>query len=333
MHMGSEKESVWVGFDLGGTKMLATVFDGQFNSLGRRRRRTKGHEGVENGLKRIFDTIRQALDEAGVEASDVAGIGVGVPAPVDLEEGVILEAANLGWENVALREALTEEFGCPAAVLNDVDAGVFGENRFGAARKARSVIGIFPGTGIGGGCVYEDRILHGHGISCLEIGHVQVQADGRLCGCGRYGCLETVASRLAIAAEAAMAAYRGEAPHLMEQTGTRLIDIRSGALAEAIEAGDKAVERIVRRAAEQIGIAVANVVHLMAPDVIVLGGGLVEAMPDLYVKTVSKTAEQRVMDAYRGTFNVVAAELGDNASVLGAAAWVRKVAEEAAPVS
>jgi glucokinase len=233
----------------------------------------------------------------------------------------VLEAVNLGWEDMPLREALEREFGCPVAVANDVDVGVFGEYRFGAARSARTAIGVFPGTGIGGGCVYKGKIFRGKYSSCMEIGHIQINPHGKLCGCGRYGCLETEASRLAISAEAAKAAYRGEAPYLREHAGADLNEIRSASLAEAIKAGDVVIEQIVRRAAEKIGIVVGNVATLICPDVVVLGGGLVAAMPDLFVETVANMARNVAMPPLAKLFRVVAAELGDDASVKGAAAW------------
>ena len=132
----------------------------------------------------------------------------------------------------------------------------------------------------------------------MEIGHIQVQPEGRVCGCGQRGCLETVASRLAISAEAASAAYRGEAPHLLEMAGTDLSSIKSGVLAKAIKAGDAVVERIVRNAAQHLGGAIAGVVNLLAPDVVVLGGGLVEAMRDLILDEVRKTVDNRAMKSF-----------------------------------
>ncbi len=320
----TQSKKYWLGFDLGGTKMLAVVFDAKFRPLGRKRKRTKGHEGEKVGVTRIIQTIRQALEEAKIEPGQLSGIGVGCPGPVDLENGVIHEAVNLGWNDVPLKQLLHDEFQCPVEIANDVDAGVYGENRFGAAEGARTVIGVFPGTGIGGGCVYEGSILRGKNISCLEIGHIRVRQGGRRCGCGSRGCLETEASRLAISAEAAKAAYRGDAPHLLRLAGTNLTDIRSSVLAESVQAGDKIVEGIIKDAAEAIGEAVASLVHLIAPDVVVLGGGLVEAMPDLYLKSVRDRSKSSVMKAYVDTFRVVAAKLGDDATTMGAAAWVER---------
>jgi glucokinase len=314
----------WVGFDLGGTKMLAKVYDTSLESLGSERKKTKGGEGAEAGLSRIADTIRAALEAAECDPATLAGIGIGCPGPVDMEKGIILSPPNLGWDRTNVRQRLEKEFGCPVVVLNDVDAGVYAEYRFGAAKKARTVLGVFPGTGIGGGCIYDGEILHGKGISCFEIGHLPVMPDGPLCGCGQRGCLEAVASRLTIASIAARSVYRGQAPNLKKSAGTDVSEIRSGVLAKAIADGDTVVEEIVRRAAQQIGVALAGMIHLIAPDVIVLGGGLVEAMPDLLLGEVEAAARDRVMPAFRGTFKVVATKLGDDAGVLGAAAWVRK---------
>ncbi|MBW3598449.1 MAG: ROK family protein [Planctomycetes bacterium] len=319
----------WIGFDLGGTKMMAAVLDGDMKPLGKERKKTKGHEGVEIVLERIIKTIRDALADAEAAPSRLAGIGVGCPGPLDLERGVVIDAPNLGWKNVPLKEVLEKAFDCPAVIANDVDAGVFGEYHFGAGKNARCVIGVFPGTGIGGGCVYEGKILRGRNRTCMEIGHVQVVPYGPLCACGQRGCLETVAGRMAIAAESAKAAFRGDAPHLMETAGADLANIRSGALASSIKAGDKVIERIVREAAGRIGVAVASVIHLLAPDVVVLGGGLVEAMPDLFVGSVAKSANKHVMASYVDSFRVVPCALGDDSTMLGAAAWARDVVSAA----
>jgi glucokinase len=124
----------WVGFDLGGTKMMAAAFSGEFRLLGRKRRKTKGAEGVKAGLDRIVETIRDALDEGQVKADQLSGIGVGCPGNIDLEKGTLIDSANLGWKNFPIQDALQKAFGCPVVVLNDVDAGVYGEYRFGAEK-------------------------------------------------------------------------------------------------------------------------------------------------------------------------------------------------------
>ena len=158
----------WLGFDLGGTKMLSAIFDKKMQIVARRRRKTKGSEGAVAGVARIIETMERNLSEAGVSAKQLRGIGIGCPGPVNPQKRRILLAPNLGWRNVDIGDALQNHFGCPVAVLNDVDAGVYGEYRVGAGKGASTVVGIFPGTGIGGGCVYKGLILQGASITCME---------------------------------------------------------------------------------------------------------------------------------------------------------------------
>lgn len=326
--MTDKTDKFWVGFDLGGTKMLTIAYDKDWNVLGRRRRKTRGgREGSDKGTVRIGSTIDRLLDENDLDRKRMAGIGIGCPGPIDLEKGKILTTPNLGWDDVQVGDYLQKKFDCPVVVLNDVDAGVYGEYQFGAAKGSRCAVGIFPGTGVGGGCVYEGKILQGAGVSCMEVGHTRISSSGRGSGIEMSGTLEAESSRLTIAAEAAKAAQRGDAPFLKKETGTDLADIRSGALAESIK-HDKAVRRLVEQAAESIGIGVVNIVHVLCPDTIVLGGGLIEAMEDLIVGTVSKTAKSQVMSVYKDRFQVVAAKLGDDAGVQGAAAWARRQLED-----
>lgn len=315
------KNKIWVGFDLGGTKMLCQAFDSSFNALSREREKTRGHEGVNVGLERIASVIRATLSKLQFEPSELGGIGIGCPGPLDLDAGIILSAPNLGWNQVPLKSFLETQFQCPAFILNDVDAGVYGEYRFGAGQGARCLLGVFPGTGIGGGCVYAGELLRGRTGSCMEIGHMQVAPEGPLCGCGRRGCLEAVSSRLAISAAVIQAAYRGEAPYLMKHFGTDLAKIRSKALSESIANGDERVREIILNAARQIGIAVGNAVNLLLPEKIVLGGGLVGAMPELFVEPVHQAAKKRAMPSFEDSFEVLAGKLGDDAATIGAAAW------------
>ncbi len=319
---------IWIGFDLGGTKMLAVAYGPEDaaalpgSELGRRRRKTKGREGSDAGIERIGSTIDRLIDENDLSKHTIAGIGIGCPGPIDLDKGKLLMTPNLGWDNVDVRGYLGKKFNCPVAVINDVDAGVYGEYRFGAARGARCVVGLFPGTGIGGGCVYEGRILHGAGISCMEVGHMRINNTGRRSGIAMGGTLESEASRLAIAGEAAKAAMRGDAPTLLADVGTDIADIRSGALADAAKK-DPAIAELIEQAAENIGYAVVNLIHLLSPDHIILGGGMVEAMEKPFLSTVTKIAEANVMAPYRNRFKIAAAALADDAGVLGAAAWAK----------
>ena len=276
-------------------------------------------------MERIESTILKVLDEEDILPEQLAGVGIGCPGPVEWDTGVVRIAVNLGWENVPVGKYLQDKLNCPVAVLNDVDAGVYGEHVAGAGKGARSTFGLFPGTGIGGGFVYDGQILRGKVMSCMEVGHIKICGSERPGATGMTGTLETEGSRLAIAGELAKLAFRGEAPHLFDAVGTELRSIRSKTIAESIEKGDKEVEAVVERACEMIGYAIANVVLMLCPDRIVLGGGLVEAMPDLFVKHVYRVAKQHVFDCYKDEFDIKAAELGDDAATIGAASWIQNV--------
>jgi glucokinase len=315
---------VWIGFDLGGTKMMAVVFDDQLNVLGRKRRRTRSRGAKELTLERLSETIQIALKDAEVTVDQIAGIGAGCPGPLDLEKGRILEAPNLGWKDVDLQAFLEKEYDCPAFVCNDVDAGVFGEYTAGAAVGSRSALGVFPGTGIGGGFIYDGKVFHGTRSTCMEIGYMQLTSEGPAAGAGPPGSLEGLASRLAISAEAAKAVYRGQAPHLKELAGTDLANIRSSTLAESIKAGDKVIGDIVSRAAELVGWGIGSLINILAPDVVVLGGGLVEAMPKLYLNAVEKGIRRNVLPSMAGQHKLKVAELGDYSTVTGAAAIAKR---------
>ena len=328
--MSDNSQDYWIGFDLGGTKMLAVVFDKDFKRVGKARKKTKGNEGMAAGLKRINAVIEGAIEDAKITREQVKGLGIGCPGPLDLKKKVIRSAPNLGWEDVPIGKSIESEFGFPVTVANDVDAGVFGEYTFGAGKGARCLIGIFPGTGIGGGCVYEGKLFVGANCTCMEIGHIPMRAQGDIDGAGNHGSLESVASRLTIAAQCALAAYRGQAPNLLADAGTDVANIRSGAISDAVKKGDKVVKEIVEDACEHLANSVVTMVHLMAPDMIVFGGGLIEAMEDVMLPEIKKRATKKILPAMRDVFKLTAAELGDDAGVMGAAALAKQAVELAA---
>ncbi len=320
-------EKYWIGFDLGGTKMAATVFDEDMKVLGNARKKTRAYEGLEPTLNRMGKVVEKAVEDAGLEMDKIKRIGIGTPGSLDLKHGVILNAPNLGWDTVALKKEMKKRTGCRIVLMNDVDAGIYGEYTSGAGQGGRCVVGVFPGTGVGGGCVLNGKVLTAGKSSCMEIGHLPLIPNGAVCGCGLRGCLETVASRLAIASAAAAAAIRGEAPYLLENTGTDVTKIRSKALSRSIENGDKAVEQIVRDAAYWIGTAAAAVTNLLVPDIIVIGGGLAEAMPDLFQEEVKRGVKDRALQ-FNEPVSIRIAQLGDDAVVTGAAAWARIINPE-----
>ncbi|MBX7257146.1 MAG: ROK family protein [Candidatus Hydrogenedentes bacterium] len=307
-----------VGLDIGGTKIMSCVFDHKFKVVGRCRKKSRSEKNAnEKPEDRIFKIVKESIADAG--GVSIRGIGVGSPGPVNPAEGLIIDTPNLGWKRFPLADILTKEFKVPALIENDVNAGTYGEWCFGEVQDSKNVLGIFPGTGIGGGIIIDGKLIHGFTGGAGEVGHMTIEVNGPYCGCGKRGCLEAVASRIAIAAEVSAIAARGDSPFILKNCGTDLGNIRSGMLAKAIEAGESMVEGVVRKAAYYTGIAVGNAMNFFSPEAVVLGGGLVEAMPELYLDEVKRAVKEHAMPSIRKGVRIVKARLGDDAAVMGAA--------------
>lgn len=307
---------VIVGVDIGGTKMMAAVYDRGFNKIGVSRKRSKDKKSGESE-GRALTVIQEALQNAGNPV--LKGIGVGAPGPLDPHTGVIIDTPNLGWKNYPIADILGRAFKVPVVLDNDVNVGTYGEWRSTELCTCRHVLGIFPGTGIGGGIIINGKLLHGFSGAAGEIGHMTIMPDGPYCGCGKRGCLEAFASRIAIAKEVAALAARDDAPFILEKCGVNLNEIRSGVLARAIEAGETKVESVVRQAAYVLGMAVGNLINILSPEAVVLGGGLVEAMETLFLEEVSRGVRDHAMPFLRKDVQIRAAKLGDDAVAMGAA--------------
>ena len=320
----NQKDDFIIGFDLGGTKMIGSVLDSELKVVAGSRMKTDAQEGGEAVFERIVKTIAAALQEAGLEASQLACIGIASPGPLDSENGVILNTPNIGFNNFPIADRLVKEFGVPVVLENDVNAGTYGEFVQGAARGFRHVVGIFPGTGIGGGLILDGKLFRGATGNAGEIGHMIIQTDGPLCGCGQYGCVEALASRTALAKDVAALAGSGDSPYVFSKAGTNFKGYKSSVISKAIERGDKQVERVVKRSAEFLGVAMANCVNLLSPEIIVLGGGLVERLGDWYVQIAEKSMRAHTMAHLTVGVKVVQAALGDRAAIVGAVCLARE---------
>ena len=310
-----------IGFDLGGTKMYAVVFDEDLKEVGSARVPTDGHKGQKDGLRRIVGTAEDALKDAGLKAKDVGAFGIGCPGVVDFDRGILCGAANLGWGDVEIARYIKSKLGVKATVLNDVDAGTYAEYAMGSGRGSRSLLGIFPGTGVGGGFVYEGKILRGKAVSCMEIGNLRLAGTTLEGKADEAVRLEALAGRLGVAAACATEAARGGAPSVMELAGTDIKAIKSGVIRKSIDSGERAVLRIMKRSIAYLGLGVSAVVDLLAPDMIVLGGGLVEKMPELYIDGLRESIRRTASRALAEDVEICVAKLGDHAVAMGAAAY------------
>lgn len=318
------KRNYTIGIDVGGTKILTGILDQDQNVVGRAKKKTKVEEGVEAVLVRIVDTVNEALKAAGVGADQVQTVGICVPGPALPDEGIIIEAPNLGWHNLNIIEFLVKTIGRPAYLSNDVTAGTWAEFSMGAGRGARNLLGVFVGTGIGGGLIIDGRLYEGSGRLAGEIGHICLNPQGPICGCGRHGCLEAYASRTAMTRDIRAALDRGITSSIVKEIEPGDRQIRSRQLKQAFNAGDRVVVDVVKQAAYHLGIGLGSLANVLNPDCIVLGGGVVEAFGDSYVKQVNASFKRFAFESVYKNAKLVQAALGDDAGVVGAALLARR---------
>lgn len=312
-------EKFAVGVDLGGTKILAGVVNmstGQLISAAKKKTRV-----IEEGgelIKRIASCISESMEIAGVEPKKIVGIGVGAAGMVDRERGILLAAANIGTNDLPIAEPLSSQFGLPVRLGNDVEVATLGELHYGAGRDCDNFVCMFIGTGIGSGIVNNGKIYRGGYGTAGEVGHIVVMPDGLPCGCGGYGCLETYASRTAIAKTVLYDINHGMDTVLRDKIDPTKGILRSKAIAQALEMGDASTLRAITQAAQFLGIGLATVINFYNPKRIILGGGLVEAVPHFF-DLAELEARRRALRIPSRKTEIVRAELGDYAGTIGAA--------------
>ena len=325
MAEASTKAEYVVGVDLGGTKILSGVFDHSLECIGTAKLSTKSQRGVDKVVERIARCAQDAVDEADLTFKQVAGVGIGAPGSVDFDSGTVLFAPNLeGWKEISLKKELEKALGVPVFVENDCNISALGVYVAELKSKPRSMVGIFVGTGIGGGFIIDGELYSGSGHTAGEIGHMVLEVSGPKCGCGNKGCFEALASRTAIFQQIKAGVKDGQKTILTEMLGDDLADLRSGDLRKAIRRGDKFVDRIIEGAAEYIGIATANLVNVLNPEVVVLGGGVIEALADEMMSVIVETTKDYAMAGALKGVEIIASKLGDNAGITGAAVLARK---------
>lgn len=308
------------GVDLGGTKIQTVVTDEGGKVLGSSRRPTPTQGGPQDVIDAIAGAVREAATDAGAPVGELAGVGVGSPGDVDDAAGTVTSARNLpGWEgSFGVADALGSDLGGLAVSLgNDVDVATLAEHRLGAGRPYSSLLGVFWGTGVGGGVLLDGELWHGR-ASAGEIGHMVVELGGARCPCGREGCMEAYAGRGAMEAQARQEVADGgdtELFAIMEKRGrTRLT---SGVFARALKHGDEMAIRLIDRAVEAIGAAAASAVNLLDVEAVIVGGGLGTRLGEPYAERIKAAMMPHLFTDYRPPA-VHTAALGDLGGAVGA---------------
>jgi glucokinase len=322
----TEKRDVILGVDLGGTKILAGVFTPQLKLLQTAKLSTKSSRGFDSVVERIHRCVLDAVDEADLSPKQIKAIGIGAPGAVEPEKGEVIFAPNLQWKNAPLKKELEKRLDVPVFVENDCNVCTLGVQEVELKGKPRHLLGLFLGTGIGGGLILDGKLYGGFNRTAGEVGHMVILVGGPKCGCGNNGCFEALASRTSIFRELHRRIKEGEKSLLTEmlQPGEDVLDLKSGDLRKALRRGDKLVEKVIEDAAEYTGIAVANLVNIFSPEVVVLGGGVMDALEDEMLSIITETAKDYAMPGTMKDVDIIATRLGDQAGITGAAVLAKQ---------
>jgi glucokinase len=312
-----------IGVDLGGTKTETALVDAEGQIAGRQRTPTEAAKGPDH----VIETIVSMVETHYLRNADlpVCAIGIGVAGQVDSEQGIVRRAPNLDWRDFPIRERLEAALRLPVAALNDVQAITYGECRCGVGLGARNLVCVFAGTGVGGGIVIDGKLVRGTSGNAGEFGHMTIERNGPLCSCGNRGCLEAFVGGWAVARRAreAAAAEPMRAAALLRLAGGETANITAALVAKAATQGDALARALVAEIGTALGVGLASVADALNPELLILGGGIVEGMPDL-VEIAEQELRRRALAAALQPLRVVRSELGADAGVIGAALFARE---------
>jgi glucokinase len=312
-----------MGIDIGGTNLVVGLvpFEGG-TPEGLRTRATHPERGADAAVVDVArmaeEAIRETLAKHDGTRSDVVGVGIGCPGPLDLDAGVVVETPNLGWDGYPIRDRISEALGLPASLDNDANCATYGEWWLGAGRGAASLVGITLGTGIGGGVIIDGRMVRGASGCAGEVGHMTIDLNGRRCACGNYGCLEAYASGPNIAARAREGIEVGYESSIRDMVEGELDRITAVTVYEALVAGDPYAQEIMAETAKFLGAGVANLVNLLSPERVVLVGGVTRAGAHL-LTPLRAEVRRRAFAWAANACQILLGELPDTAGVIGAA--------------
>lgn len=305
-----------IGIDLGGTKILIALVERKtgkiINSI---KKKTKKEKGPESIMKKMTEGLDELLKN--INISEISSIGVGTAGQVDRKNGILIAAPNLDCYDLDIKGILSKEFDIPVFVGNDVEVAALGEQKFGAAKGCNDFVCVFVGTGVGSAIVKDGRFIQGASGTAGEIGHIIVDLNGRQCACGAHGCLEAYASRSAIEKRIEGALKKGR-KSCISQYLEKGKSITSSMIKKSIENDDELVTQCVTEAAEYLSNGLASIINFINPELIILGGGLIEAVDYFYEITIKK-ARAKCLPISAQKIKFAKAALGDYSGVIGAA--------------
>jgi glucokinase len=303
--------------DMGGTKILASVINSQKGIVARLKKPTNIESGVKSYVKDIAALVLKLVQNNKLKKQNVLAVCLGVPGSVNPNTGIIGLAPNLGLKNYNMKSKLEELIPYPVLIENDVNLGALGIKYHGVGKNSKNFLSVFIGTGIGGGIIIDDKIYRGKNFVAGEIGHMLVHKNGPKCGCGKRGCFEAIASRTAMVNHIINDVKKGKKKSVLSGLIKSNERIKSGALRKALDSGDKVVTKRITEACETIGDVLASITNLMNFDMIVLGGGVIEALEKFMLPIIKREFQNHVLaDSAKG-IKIVASKLGDDAAIYG----------------
>ena len=317
----------WIGVDLGGTKILAGLYDADLKLLARSKQPTSSEGGPGAVFGRIAQAVEAVVREAKIDAADIKGMGLGIPGQIEVGRPVVRFAPNLGWRNVNVTEQLPPEWTWPVAIENDVRMGTFGEFSAGAAKGARHVFGIFVGTGVGGGLILDGKLYNGFNGHAGEVGHIVLH--------WRKGeTLEGIAGRKFQMKRAKQLLEDAPKKVRKDWKGIDPDRVKSSQLAELYDKSDPVATAVVGDASMAVGAAIGSIVNLLSPEVVVVGGGVAGALGESFVEHVWEVAGRYILPDAASGVRCVPASLGDDSGIVGCAAFAQlKFAKPHAPAT
>lgn len=308
-----------IGIDVGGTNVKIALVDEKGKIIYSNSVPTYAKMGYEYTVNNIKQAIRDLMKETNTTEKNIEGIGFDFPGQVDCKTGVVKLAPNIpGWVNVPIAQMIEEEFHIPTRIDNDVRCAALGELKFGAGKGCENFVCITVGTGIGSGLVINGKVVRGASNAAGEIGHIKLQmTNGPICGCGDTGCLEAFASGPSIIAMAQDYIKGGKSTKFREMAAAEGGEITPYMVAKAAEEGDPVAKRIFEIVGEYIGIGLTSVINLLNPEKVIIGGGVAEA-GELLLEPIRRTVKERAMVVAGEAVEIVPAQLGNSAGVIGA---------------
>ena len=315
-------ESYNICLDVGGTKVLGAIFNEKDEIIYRLKKRSNSEgEGSADVEKVIISVVEEMIKESGIDRSKLNAIASCAPGVIDQDKGIVLFTPNLPWRNYDIAGAMKKKFGVPFYVGNDVNLGVLGEYKFGAAQGYKNIVGFFPGTGMGGGLILDGKLFTGNQFKAAEYGHMILDPEGPLCGCGQRGCLEAFSSKKGMSDYIRQQVGRGRECMLAEDVQNGVF--RSKRLKKALTKKDQVAMEAVDRACHYLAIATGNMINTISPDLVLYGGGIMEAMGELFLEKILKELDRYCMTSIRPTVDVKIAALGDDSILYGDLALIK----------